>query len=363
MQRSLAALFLCLILSLSAFSEESGTIRCNAGSAGHVPAWAAPGSPHVVEQLNCGQPVTIIGLERGYAKVQIGKRVAYVKTKDIEMQSGAEAASESMIPGFHSPGKTKSTLDRARRHQAGLGFEISNIYYDEPELMRNKGFMYGVSGDYTFRPNHFAFKLESRFSLGDVDYWSNGTGVSSGLRDYNFETRFSVGYDIPAPSRKAVFTPFIGFGHRYLFDGESGVRTSAGFIDYDRKQHYLYSPIGLETMIQAGANWKLGLAGEYDLFWHGWNHSEINEVGSPAPIKFDQKDGWGTRGSIKFIRKLGKTELAAEPYFRYWNVEDSDRMYAMDVVYFYGSTLYIGMPAVEPHNTTTEWGLKLGVRF
>jgi hypothetical protein len=81
--------------------------------------------------------------------------------------------------------------------------------------MNNKGIMWGVSGDYTFHPHDFMFKLDGRFSLGDIDYWSNETGTAAGMRDYNFETRFSFGYNLMA-SDKASFTPFIGFGYRYL---------------------------------------------------------------------------------------------------------------------------------------------------
>jgi len=54
--------------------------------------------------------------------------------------------------------------------------------------MRNKGFMWGASGDYTFRPNDFMFRLDGRLSAGRVDYWSDRTGTAEGLQDYNFES-------------------------------------------------------------------------------------------------------------------------------------------------------------------------------
>jgi hypothetical protein len=33
--------------------------------------------------------------------------------------------------------------------------------------------------------------------------------------------------------------------------------------------------------------------------------------------KNDQEAGWGTRGSIKLIKNLGRIDLAIEPYLRY----------------------------------------------
>jgi hypothetical protein len=254
----------------------------------------------------------------------------------------------------------KSDFDPIQRHSAGVGFEISNMYYDEPEYMRNKGFMYGVYGDYTFRSNHFMFKLDGRFSLGNIDYWSSETGIVDGQRDYNFETRSSVGYDIRTASRKAIFTPFIGFGYRYLFDGLS----ASGYGGYDRTQHYLYTPLGMETMFPIGTNWKFGLTGEYDLFWQGWNYSDLKDSGLGLDrVLFYQRDGLGTRYSIKTIRRFGKIDFAMEPYFRYWNIDESDFGFGKKRTDVSGNPDYISIYYVEPHNTTTEWGLKVGAGF
>jgi hypothetical protein len=119
--------------------------------------------------------------------------------------------------------------------------------------MRNKGFMWGVSGDYIYSPNDLMFKMDGRFTFGNVDYWSNGTGTAEGLRDYNLETRFTFGYALKTASRKASFTPFLGIGYRYLFDGLS----SAGPDGYDRESNYIYSPLGMETMFhfKGGCTW------------------------------------------------------------------------------------------------------------
>lgn len=75
----------CLILCSSALSQERGIIRCDPGSGDHIPAWTAPGSSHVVEQLSCGQTVSIAGLERGYLLIQIGEQHGYVNAKYVQI--------------------------------------------------------------------------------------------------------------------------------------------------------------------------------------------------------------------------------------------------------------------------------------
>lgn len=398
MQRSFVALLFSLLLCASAFPQDGGIIQCDPGM-DRVPAWTAPGRAYAAEQLNCGQLVSIVSIERGYVKIQIGERFAYVDAKYVRLlqvpvpaptaeravvqpiyqqptlpqtaqQPQSPEPSQPISPAVYTQKPIPSigsVQEYPRRHEAGLSFEISNIYYDEPGLMRNKGFMYGVSGDYTYRPNNFMLKLDGRFSLGDVDYWSNGTGVDEGLRDYNYETRFSFGYALGSIN-KASFTPFIGLGYRYLFDGEEGAITTSGAHDYDRKSNYLYSPIGIQTMFRSGSGWSLGLSGEYDLLWHGWQYSEFGNyaVTTYPPIilpnfvaKNDQENGWGARGSLTIIKNFGKIAFDIEPYFRYWDFEDSD---LFEIVQ-YPFTIYDYLSLREPKNTTTEWGAKIGIRF
>lgn len=369
MHRSLLVLSLSLLLCASAFPQDSGTIQCDPGM-DRVPTWVAPGRAYVITYLNCGQMVSVVGLERGYVRIRIGENFSYVDAKYVRLAYSQEKqATQTPQPAPPAATTQKAAqpinvdLEKPRRHEGGLSFEVSNIYYDEPDFMRNKGFMYGISGDYTYRPNNFMLRADGRFSLGDVDYWSDGSGTAEGLRDYNFETRFSFGYDLIA-SEKASFTPFIGFGYRYLFDGEEGAISTSGARDYDRKSNYLYSPIGMETMLRLKRGWSLGASGEYDLFLHGWQYSEIGDflvtiyplVGLPDFVaKNDQEGGWGARGSIRLTKNAGRVAFTTEPYLRRWSVKDSDA-FQIQVLNLVGGLR-------EPANTTTEWGLKLGIRF
>jgi hypothetical protein len=114
--------------------------------------------------------------------------------------------------------------------------------------------------------------------------------------------------------------------YRYLFDGELGAISTSGATDYDRKSNYLYSPIGMESTFRLGGGWSIGVAGEYDLLWHGWQYSEFGDFVIPLEIpiflpnfvaKNDQEDGWGARGSIKVVKNFGKVDFVIEPCYRF----------------------------------------------
>jgi len=80
MRHLYSAVFVFLAFCVSAFTQESGTIICDPGSTLPVPAWTLPGGANVVEQLSCGQMVSIMGLERGYFRIQL--RFHALKTMD-----------------------------------------------------------------------------------------------------------------------------------------------------------------------------------------------------------------------------------------------------------------------------------------
>ena len=97
MQYRSEVLFLCLLFCASAFPQSGGTILCNSASMTSVPAWIAPGMPHVVEQLPCGKTVKVISLgpfsnspgyssrPQKYAKIQLDDREAYVDARYIAL--------------------------------------------------------------------------------------------------------------------------------------------------------------------------------------------------------------------------------------------------------------------------------------
>ena len=68
-------------------AQDRGIIECQDQNS--VIAWEAPGSIAVIKQLACGQSVTIVGLERGYVKIQIKENVfGFVEAKYVRTLGG-----------------------------------------------------------------------------------------------------------------------------------------------------------------------------------------------------------------------------------------------------------------------------------
>jgi len=370
---------LCLLVSAAAAAQNRGIIECQDETS--VTAWERPGSLFVARQISCGETVTIIGRESGYLKIQIGNRVGYVSSKNVRLAQVPEqqtpepeeqarelppsaTGEPKKFPQPASPAPVDKTVPShandgwpGRRH-ANLSFEVSQIEYKEPQsilpwdhtalFMKEDGTMFGVSGDYAFFPKRFMLKLDGRFSLGEVDYFSPDSRSFSGLRDYHLETRFSFGY-VYAASESAQITPFAGIGYRYLFDG-LGEADPGG---YDRRTKYLYSPLGFEGSIHLGNGWSLNATGEYDLFWRGWQYSEMGDYDPGRnTIVNKQEAGWGARASASIAKDLGPMDFTFGPYFRYWDVDNS-------AINYYADGTYV----LEPCNRSKEWGGKVGIRF
>ncbi len=251
---------------------------------------------------------------------------------------------------------TASFAEPARRIGLEVGAEISYMKYKEPDMMEEDGMMYGVSAAYTFLRNKLMLKADGRFSYGQVDYSSPVSGTLDNIDDYNVETRISVGYNYK-PSEKASIIPYAGFGYRYLNDDTSGMVTSTGAAGYERESNYLYTPIGLDAMVDLGNGWSLGAVAEYDLFWYGMQRSHLEDVGyGLSTMDNDQKSGWGARGSVKIKKKGNKVDFLIEPFIRYWNIKKSEETNLT----YYGFIVGKGW---EPKNNSTEIGAKIAVQF
>jgi len=146
-------------------------------------------------------------------------------------------------------------------------------------------------------------------------------------------------------------------GYRYLNDDSSGKTTSTNAAGYERESNYIYSPIGLEATYKMQNDWSIGASAEYDIFWWGRQNSHLSDANRGfADVENDQNEGYGVRGSLKLQKKGEKFDLILEPFIRYWNVaksNDSNVTYA-GVIVGYG---------YEPKNNTTEYGIKIGVKF
>lgn len=254
-----------------------------------------------------------------------------------------------------------------KKHNFSLAFETSKYSYREPALQYPpdwSGTMYGVSAQYIGRgllseseelsPQDRSFiGLELRYMQGDVDYdgyLQDGTTFKAkDIGDYYFEGALTAGavYDI-GESGFSLW-PYLGLGARYLVDrlNESG---SGG---YRRTSTYIYMPIGLKARQELSHGWSLSANGQFDLLLSGRQSSK--DIGGVLSIRNKQEEGYGLRGSVKLEKEFKNFGVFAEPFIRYWHIQNSD-----DVPVIIGPYLY---EFREPKNETREYGLKIGLTF
>lgn len=248
-------------------------------------------------------------------------------------------------------------------HSWGIGTEVSNIKYTEPDIMSERGVMYGVDAFYNYygelstdnpELNKWMIRAEGRASMGQVDYKNSGDIDS--IDDYILEFRSLGGYGLEVSESVAII-PYIGVGYRYLNDGMGGHVSSNGSLGYDRESNYLYAPIGAEAILDLKNSWNVGLSAEYDLFMWGRQISHLsqtrNDFNDPEN---HQKSGFGLRSALRVEKKGEAMDFMIEAFIRYWSIkrsQEADLTWQGRVI---GTT-------TEPKNRSTEYGLKLALKF
>jgi len=258
-----------------------------------------------------------------------------------------------MFVGVGSISAQTETSVPLKKHTFELDPEISYRIYKEPDVMSEKGMMYGLVGSYTYH-NKLMLKAEGRGSWGKVDY--SNTGEIDNITDYMLEFRGLGGYDFPI-LKTSTITTYIGIGYRYLNDDMSGKISSTGALGYLRESNYIYSPIGIEFIIHLENNWSIGEVVEFDYFWWGKQKSYLSDA-DPGynDLSNRQKKGFGLRGSIALQKKIKTIEFEVGPFIRYWNIKKSET----EIITYLGVPIGVGW---EPKNNSTEVGIMGAIKF
>ena len=239
-----------------------------------------------------------------------------------------------------------------------VGPELYLFEYEEPGYMKEEGNFIGVVLGFTSRgwagslPDKrggFMFRGEGRFAYGQVDYegqtWDGVPVTASDIDDLAMEGRLLLGGDFLVGN--TVNTIYAGGGYRYLNDDLS--KYAGG---YERRSNYFYVPVGYQFDSTYKAGWSFGFRLEYDFFIWGVQESDLSELGYPyTDVQNDQDSGYGYRASIKIQNKHRRASLIIEPFFRYWDIDDSEIVYES-----WGS-------GREPANNTTEIGVQIILMF
>lgn len=241
-----------------------------------------------------------------------------------------------------------------KKYSTTFGTEISYIEYKEPDIMKEKGMMYGLVFSYAYH-NQLMLKAEGKIAYGLVDYdgatWGGTPLKISNISDYMLELRWLAGWDFVIKN-SIVITPNIGIGYRYLQDNSQD-KYEGG---YQRESNYLYIPIGVETLADLGQGWFLGAKAEFDFFCWGRQISYMKDPVYTYDYENEQLRGYGARGSISIEKKGEKYGFLVEPYIKFWNIKESDYAYVTYGGYVVGYTY-------EPNNESTEIGCRVAVTF
>lgn len=240
-------------------------------------------------------------------------------------------------------------------HDFSLAAVVSYFDYEEDSIdVSIEGPMYGIAARYDFHSatSRWMLGLQGELDFGSLDYdgaTQSGIPVSADSDDTLFEARALAGLDFE-PGPDWLLTPFLGLGFRYWYNDVSGVGS------YTREVSYLYLPLGLEVVHNLGSGWRLRMAAEGDVLLAGQVDSELSDVDpglNDTTNSTDFGDGWGARVSLEARTR----NFSVEPYFRYWDIDESDT----DALTYYGYPT--GFLVFEPANTTTVFGIQLGYHF
>jgi hypothetical protein len=151
-----------------AMAQDRGVIQCSS-TFDRVPSWTSPGSANLVEYLACGQMVSVTGMDRGYAQIQIGGHVAYVEAKYVRMTPArGRRLSQPSSPRSSEPAVSAAEIFVGYSHlnfNAGLTTSRQNA----------NGWEISLSSNFNRR---FALELDVS---GNYKSYSYLTGSTSGL--------------------------------------------------------------------------------------------------------------------------------------------------------------------------------------
>jgi len=274
------------------------------------------------------------------------------------------------------------------------GLESFFHKYKEPGILKQSGLLYGLQASYTLRTSfnknvdrfldHFEnpdklsmFRVEGMAAFGSVDFESETISNFNGRQNVMGEIRGLAGYDFPVYG-DFLITPYVGLGYRYLKDRSPGrILSISGAFNFDRTSTYFYVPFGLTMtkMIQRG--WAMEMSLEYDLLLHGSQKNDYSDGGLRITstdgetfvldlLDFKQEEGFGIRGSTKLIMEKESVGFFVEPYFRYWKIRDSEtKQFTSNSgsVLWFTNNFTTRLEGNQPANSTTEFGLKLGLHY
>ncbi len=206
-----------------------------------------------------------------------------------------------------------------------LGLEGLYDDYQEPAdgaSVRIRSYYGSLTGNYSHDWGKFFGALDGRVSYGTSDYKSI-SGSATGIPEWELDGRIRGGYSF------GNFSPYVGIGTRYYWDEFKGTTTvdSSGQVasGYDRKITQIYIPLGATYVFMPWEGVSVSPNLEYDQLVWGQVSSRLGTIPGLQNVINYQHSGWGLRGSIMAgWSGWGGGTWQAGPFFRYWDISDSD---------------------------------------
>jgi len=205
-----------------------------------------------------------------------------------------------------------------------IGVEGYYDNYKEPIVDLNEHAAFGsLTAGYQYNNGKYFSAVDLRYAAGSNDYKSP-SGVIKNIPQYEGEGRLRFG--LVTGNRNTEFILYTGLGYKYFYDHSKNRVTNLGLWGYDRRIRHLYFPIGVtfNRNLEDFAKWSLSSNFEFDKLIIGKVTSQLGYLGGDPDITNTQYNGYGMRGEIMLGRQFDKTLLEFGPFFRYWQMDDSD---------------------------------------
>ena len=267
-----------------------------------------------------------------------------------------------------------------KKHNFELAYEYSDYGYREPHMdypihitaiKQGASLVYTrnsvMSGDVDPDDPTFA-SLEFRYMNGKADY--DGYLQPGGIpfktyneKDYYMEAALKFGKYYALGTETTRLWPYLGIGWRSLRNGEDGLQDYGGVIgySYQRTSTYVYIPLGLNLTFEMGPASRFTVNGQFDWLIHGNQNSHVDDSWNVNSVSNKQDKGFGLRVSGKLETDLGGIGLFVEPFYRYWKIQNSQKVtyYVVDS----GGHIVGEGQMWEPFNITREYGIRAGITF
>ncbi|OQW49863.1 MAG: hypothetical protein A4S09_11485 [Proteobacteria bacterium SG_bin7] len=217
-----------------------------------------------------------------------------------------------------------------------LGLTYSQMNYEEPGAMTEKGGNGGVQGEFfyglgaSWNVSVFGGYWDGRLFYDGATF--SGTPVQTITRDYIADARLYL---------NANFSPFqisIGYGRRFWYNDM--------VISYRRRTEYNFVPIILKY-----TSGSIYYRVEYDIWAGGLNRSHMSDTGGGrTDVEFKQNSGTGFGGEVGWMFGSNPATIIFLNLHR-WDVEASETGFdGVDLL-------------VEPKNNTQTITLGIGLGF